>query len=124
MKSNIIRNALFAAAAFGLAAQAFAASTVAGVPMSEKHMKAFGGEIACQTCHGEALPTSRPSDKACIGCHGTMDKIPTKPNKFDKFPHASAHYASTLECTTCHAEHKASKALCNDCHVVEWTNFK
>ena len=33
-------------------------------------------------------------------------------------PHAS------LDCTTCHAEHKASRALCNDCHVVEWTNFK
>ena len=51
-----------------------------------------------------------PSDKACIGCHGTMDKIPTKPNAFDKFPHASAHYGNTLECTTC--------------HVVEWTNFR
>lgn len=38
-------------------------------PMSEKHMKAFGGEAACATCHGSALPTSRPSDKACIGCH-------------------------------------------------------
>ena len=92
--------------------------------MSEKHMKAFGGEAACAACHGTALPTSRPSDKACIGCHGTMDKIPTKPNAFDTFPHASAHYGNTLECTTCHAEHKASKALCNDCHVVEWMNFR
>lgn len=38
-------------------------------PMSEKLMKAFGGEAACATCHGSALPTSRPSDKACIGRH-------------------------------------------------------
>ena len=68
-------------------------------PMSEKHMKAFGGEAACAACQGSALPTSRSSDKACIGCHGTMDKIPTKPNAFDKFPHASAHYGNTLECT-------------------------
>lgn len=50
-------------------------------PMSEKHMKAFGGEAAC------------------AACHGTMDKIPTKPNAFDKVPHASAHYGNTLEWT-------------------------
>lgn len=94
------------------------AATLAGVPMKHAMMK------DCKTCHGVEAPTARPDGKACVGCHGTMDKIPTKPNKFNKFPHASQHYGDTLDCTTCHAEHKASKALCNDCHVVEWTNFR
>lgn len=97
------------------------AATLADVPMKDHHAKLMQ---TCETCHGTATPTERPDGKACIGCHGTMDKIPTKPNRFDKFPHASAHYGNTLDCTTCHAEHKASRALCNDCHVVEWTNFK
>lgn len=96
-------------------------ATLAGVPMKDHHAKLTQ---TCETCHGTATPSERPDGKACIGCHGTMDKIPTKPNRFDKFPHASAHYGNTLDCTTCHAEHKASRALCNDCHVVEWTNFK
>ncbi len=100
-----------------------AAAQVGGVPMSEHHAKAFGANLQCSMCHGTALPVEPPSDKACIACHGTMDKIATKPNKFDKFPHASAHYGNTLECTTCHAEHKPSRAICNDCHVVEWQNF-
>ena len=87
-------------------------------------MAVLGDKATCAVCHGPGTPESRPSDTACIGCRGAMDKIPTKPNRFDKFPHASAHYGNTLECTTCHAEHKPSKALCNDCHNVEWTNFK
>ena len=51
-------------------------------------------------------------------------KIATKPNKFEKFPHASEHYGNTVECTVCHSEHKASWALCNECHVVEFPNPK
>lgn len=112
-------------AAFLMTAATAQAASLAGVPMSEHHFKVMGGDKAsCATCHGVNLPTSRPDGKACVSCHGTMDKIPTKPNKFDKFPHASAHYGDTLECTACHAEHKPSKAVCNDCHNVQWTNFK
>lgn len=103
----------------------FAASAVAAdVPMKPFHEKLMGSTMKCETCHQSAVPTARPSDKACIGCHGTMDKIPTKPNKFEKFPHASPHYGNTVECTACHAEHKASRAICNDCHVVTFPNLK
>lgn len=120
-----IRNTLIAfgaALSLTLAASAGAAQAqLGGVPMSEYHMKALGAAAQCKTCHGVAVPTERPSDKACVACHGTMDKIPTKPNKFDKFPHASEHYGNTLECTACHAEHQKSYSVCNDCHVVEWT---
>lgn len=97
------------------------AATLAGVPMKDHHAALMKD---CSTCHGTAIPQSRPDDKTCIGCHGTMDKIPTKPNKYEKFPHASAHYGNVLDCTTCHAEHKPSRALCNDCHVVEFPNLK
>lgn len=37
-----------------------------------------------------------------------MSKIPTQPNKYGKFPRAPVHYGDTLECTVCHAEHKAA----------------
>ena len=119
IRKNLTLLAMGVCAAFALTSAH--AATLAGVPMKDHHAKLMQ---TCETCHGTATPTERPDGKACIGCHGTMDKIPTKPNRFDKFPHASAHYGNTLDCTTCHAEHKASRALCNDCHVVEWTNCK
>lgn len=112
------------AASFCLASGSAAAGTLAGVPMKDHHLKAFGKDAACETCHGVKTPTARPDAKACIKCHGEMSQIPTKPNPYGKFPHASAHYGDTLECTVCHAEHKASRALCNDCHVVEFPNLK
>ncbi len=98
---------------------------VNGMPFKDHHAKLVGTMMKCDTCHGVAVPTERPATSdGCIACHGTMDQIPTKPNKFDKKPHASAHYGATLDCSTCHSEHKASRALCNDCHVVKWSNFK
>lgn len=121
MKKTFI-TLLFAAAA-SMVTQAWAGS-LAGVPMKDHHLKAFGQSTACRTCHGTAVPTGRPDQQSCIACHGTMDKIPTKPNKFEKFPHASEHYGNTVECTVCHSEHKASWALCNECHVVEFPNLK
>ena len=48
-----------------------------------------------------------------------MDKIKLSPNKFEKDAHHSPHYADLLECTTCHAEHRASKNLCADCHILK-----
>lgn len=93
-------------------------------PVPGHHAKVFGGNFKCSVCHETELPVERPSSKACIGCHGTMDKIATPPNQFDKFPHASPHYGDSLECTVCHAEHKPSRALCNDCHVVKWNNLR
>ncbi len=99
------------------------AAEINGIPMTDHHARAFGSEMRCETCHETKTPTDRPSDKACVKCHGSMDKIPTPPNKFDKFPHASPHYGDTLDCTICHSEHKPSRALCNDCHIVQWKNF-
>lgn len=100
------------------------ASDLAGVPMKDYHVKALGGALKCELCHQEKLPKTKPTDKACIQCHGTMDKIATPANEFDKKPHASDHYGNTLECTTCHAEHKPSQDLCSTCHRVKWQKFQ
>lgn len=95
-----------------------------GVPMKAHHFKVMGEKETCKTCHETEVPTERPNDKTCIACHGTMDKIPTKANKFDKFPHDSDHYGNTLECTACHAEHKPSRDICSNCHIVDFPNLK
>lgn len=99
-------------------------NTLSGVPIKAHHFNVIGEDGTCKTCHETAVPTERPSEDTCIACHGTMDEIPTKENKFDKFPHASDHYGNTLECTACHAEHKPSRALCNNCHIVDFPNLK
>lgn len=99
-----------------------AAQAGSGVPFKSYHMKAFGNNPQCIACHETAVPTSRPDSKKCIACHGTMDKIATVPNKFDKLPHASPHYGNGIECTVCHKEHQKSRAVCNDCHVVKWSD--
>lgn len=121
MKSKYLLSALIA---FSIVCSSAGAAELAGVPMKDHHLNAMGDMLTCETCHGVKTPVTRPDDKTCIACHGTMDKIPTKPNKFDKFPHNSDHYKATLECTACHAEHKPSRAICNDCHVVEFPNLK
>ncbi len=100
------------------------AGELAGVPMKDYHFKAFGNTLKCSMCHQTDVPRSRPSDQACRTCHGTMDKIQTPANDFDKKPHQSAHYADTLECTACHAEHKANKDLCSTCHNIKWKKFQ
>lgn len=112
--------AILITSSFGYAAE----NTLSGVPIKAHHFNLMGKSGSCKTCHGTAVPNERPSSDACIRCHGTMDEIPTKENKFDKLPHDSAHYRNTLECTACHSEHKPSHAICNDCHIVEFPNLK
>ena len=97
---------------------------LSGVPMKPHHFNVLGTNGTCKTCHQVDVPTERPSDMSCVACHGTMDKIPTQANPYDKYPHDSDHYGNTLECTACHAEHKPSQDLCSTCHIVEFPNLK
>lgn len=99
-------------------------SKLSGVPIKAHHFEVMGKIGSCETCHGTAVPTERPNAETCIICHGSMDQIPTKANQWDKFPHSSAHYGDTLECTACHAEHKPSRAVCSNCHIVDFPNLK
>lgn len=72
IRKNLALLAMGVCAAFALTGAH--AATLAGVPMKDHHAKLMQ---TCETCHGTATPTERPDGKACIGCHGTMDKIPT-----------------------------------------------
>ena len=78
--------------------------------------------VECSECH-DKIPKANVPQKVqnakCEACHGPMDKIKLPPNKFEKDAHHSPHYADLLECTTCHAEHRASKNLCADCHILK-----
>lgn len=117
-----IKAFVLAALTSSLVAGAWAASPA--VPMKDYHQRAFNGQMQCVLCHKTEMPTAPASDEGCRTCHGTMDKIATPDNAFDKKPHASAHFGDTLECTACHAEHKPSRDLCSTCHKVQWKNFK
>lgn len=66
----------FCVAALGacLMFSAASAAEVAGVPMKDYHVKAFGGAVQCAVCHETNVPKSRPNDKTCRMCHGPMEK--------------------------------------------------
>jgi hypothetical protein len=119
MLKNILSLCIFGAL---LSSTAFAAetNTLAGVPM--KHSPQV--TTVCIACHKTAVPDERPDSAKCIKCHGEMLSIKTKPNPQGKNPHQSDHYGDTLECASCHAEHKASKEICSNCHVVSFKNFR
>ena len=72
----------FCVAALGacLMFSAASAAEVAGVPMKDYHVKAFGGAVQCAVCHETNVPKSRPNDKTCRMCHGPMEKIKTPDN--------------------------------------------
>lgn len=92
---------------------------MAGVPV--KHPQSVAN---CAACHNEAVPTTKPTTDKCISCHGPMKNIKVAQNPQGKNPHNSDHYGDTIDCTACHKEHRPSKAVCVDCHVVEFKNLK
>lgn len=77
--------------------------------------------LGCVACHGNTTPQpgSKVETTTCVGCHGEMSKLPSVSNAFGRDAHHSPHYADLMDCTTCHAEHKASRSLCADCHVTK-----
>ncbi|MGI2258347.1 cytochrome c3 family protein [Shewanella sp. GXUN23E] len=122
MKSLI--NSAVLAAAILVNFMAYADTNKSAFNIKPHHAQAFGEGKHCDTCHTDAGKKSRPSSQTCINCHGGMSEIPVASNRFDKDPHNSHHYEDTLECMTCHREHKKSHAICVDCHIVEFENFK
>lgn len=117
-------HAFVAAALSSVAIAVFAAAPSAGVPIKPHHANAMGSSLECKTCHEVAVPTQAPTDKACIACHGPIGSIPTKENADHKYPHQSPHYGDLVSCTSCHAEHRPSKAICTDCHIARFPNLK
>lgn len=120
MGKKMKKNTILGLVLFCLGIQGAFASDLAGMPMKHK----MASQMQCSVCHGTQTNFTKPKSDSCIACHGPMGKIQTKKNTKDKYPHQSAHYGDTVECSVCHAEHKPSKDLCSNCHKVEWQNFR
>ena len=77
----------------------------------DKHIAAG---VNCASCHREAPPPKAPEMTVCLGCHGSYAGIAAKTASDQPNPHAS--HLGELTCTACHHVHRASDAVCNDCH--------
>ena len=86
----------------------------------------------CAVCHtaenavaGNAFVV--PDNKACLACHGSWNDLADKTKPADPHepnPHKSHHYGENMACTSCHAEHKPSRVVCNDCHAFPFKEIK
>lgn len=93
--------------------------------------------VACTVCHGEKLDV-RPTASTCLTCHGPAEALAKKTehlNFMSKMknaktgevkehkalvnPHDSYHFGTTLQCSECHSEHKASRNDCSTCHDTD-----
>lgn len=79
--------------------------------------KGSHAQIPCTTCHTQMTPTvAIPTTAQCQQCHGNFAQLAQKTAKLNpRFnPHDS--HMGAVDCTTCHAMHKQSNLMCNDCH--------
>lgn len=93
------------------------------------HHKALGDCAVCHTQENAVAgnPFVVPDNKACQACHGSWKDLAEKTKPADPHepnPHASHHYGENMACTACHAEHKESRVMCNDCHGFPFKPMK
>lgn len=102
----MIKQTLLAAAALLLTASACAAG------VADLHAK-LG--LDCTSCHG---PDGKGavSMETCTGCHQIEALVSQTKNVKPTNPHVSPHYASELDCMSCHMGHAESENFCNQCH--------
>lgn len=74
-------------------------------------------DLACKECHMVAKPVQPPDSKACLTCHGPMDKVVASTAKLPMNPHTSPHWGTDVPCGTCHKEHKPDRNICAYCHT-------
>lgn len=106
----------------------FAAAN-AGPAELKPHHKALGD---CALCHTQENAVAGnafvvPDNKACLACHGSWQDLAEKTKPTDPHepnPHKSHHYGENMSCTACHAEHKESRVICNDCHAFPFKPMK
>lgn len=82
---------------------------------------------ACDSCHGNAKPTTFPADFVCFDCHDGDDLNQATSHPEDekwKNPHNNMHYGKDVPCMECHGEHQESKLLCAGCHSFDYPDFK
>lgn len=86
----------------------------------------------CALCHTQENAVAGnafvvPDNKACLACHGSWQDLAEKTKPADPHepnPHKSHHYGENMSCTACHAEHKESRVICNDCHAFPFKPMK
>lgn len=102
--------------------------SVSAAPDLKKYHK--NAELTCVDCHAKSQQKSLPDQQVCLDCHGGMDEIvkagtqPASEYHDDLNPHYSKHYSDSLSCIACHREHSESKIYCNQCHMLDYENFK
>ena len=72
--------------------------------------------MPCATCHQTDTPTTIPDNKTCLTCHGSMDALVKKTDKYALNPHASPHWGDSVPCGTCHKQHSQPIVYCEACH--------
>jgi hypothetical protein len=84
-------------------------------PAVAQRVDKHGGRgIACDACHGKAVPPAPVPTEKCFGCHGSYEALASKTHAIPD-PHKS--HLGELDCDKCHKEHGASVFFCNKCHV-------
>ncbi len=108
--------AKFTAAALALAASALVSTVAfAADPMLADRHVARG--IACEMCHGpDKANPQEPTTQTCKGCHPVAALVEKTKGVKPTNPHVSPHYASDLDCNSCHLGHMQSENFCNQCH--------
>jgi fumarate reductase flavoprotein subunit len=81
--------------------------------------KHIGAGLNCASCHRDAPPPNAPKMTACIGCHGSYQKIAAKTATDQPNPHAS--HLGEIPCSACHHFHQASEMFCDQCHALGLT---
>ena len=77
--------------------------------------------LAANVARAEQNVTHKPhhASLSCQTCHGPMSELIKKTSDYKRNPHYSPHWGDTVDCYTCHKEHKASEISCATqyCHV-------
>ncbi len=110
-----LRFALMLGAAFTcMATSAMAADGM----LADRHV-AKG--INCQMCHGpDKANMQEPTTETCTQCHNVKMLVEKTSKVKPTNPHVSPHYATDLDCSSCHAGHREGENFCNQCHQFDF----
>lgn len=105
--------------ALGAAIACMTTSAVAaGAMLADRHV-AKG--INCQICHGpDKANMQEPTTETCTQCHPVKPLVEKTAKVKPTNPHISPHYATDLDCSSCHAGHREGENFCNQCHQFDF----
>lgn len=77
--------------------------------------------VQCAMCHGpDEKNLQEPTADTCKQCH-SVDALVEKTAKVKPTnPHTSPHYATDLDCNSCHLGHQSGENFCNQCHQFDF----